>query len=158
MTGSPGRPGRIKKRMRPHQAHLFFCVIRSGAESMPRHFPCFSGSQFVSVCFSLSLCLCLCPSPSPSLFVCPVFCRISCIFRACRVLISLICRCSSIFRTTRVARTTRVTRISRVTRVTRVYLCHLCRPHLPGVYRIITALTIRTPERRFSSSLSASRW
>lgn len=27
-----------------------------------------------------------------------------------------------------------------------------------GVYRIITALTIRTPERRLISSLSASRW
>ena len=56
-----GRNDRFARSARPDKKKgcaftgaSFFCVIRSGAESMPRHFPCFSGSQSVSVCLSLS--------------------------------------------------------------------------------------------------------
>ncbi|MFQ6940103.1 MAG: OmpA family protein [Alistipes finegoldii] len=68
-----GRNDRFARSARPDKKKgcaftgaSFFCVIRSGAESMPRHFPCFSGSQSVSVCLSLSQSVSVCLSLSQS--------------------------------------------------------------------------------------------
>ena len=164
MTGSPGRPGRIKKDA-PSSGASFFCVIRSGAESMPRHFPCFSGSQSVSVCFSLfqsvsvcfslfqsvSVCFSLfqsvsvsvcvsvsAPAPAPA-FSCVRIFVVSPVFSVPAVFLSLLFAVAPVFPESLVPPVSSV-------------------PSVPEIYLIITALTIRTPERRFSSSLSASRW
>lgn len=139
----PNHKSCVRKKGVPHQAHLFFCVIRSGAESMPRHFPCFSGSQSVSVCFSLSQSQFVSlPQPQPQPFRVSVFLSYLLYFSC------LPCSYLSYLPLLRY-----FPNLSYLP-----YLPYLPFLVVPKIYLIITALTIRTPERRFSSSLSASRW
>lgn len=132
----PNHKSCVRKKGVPHGAS-FFCVIRSGAESMPRHFPCFSGSQSVSVCLSLSQSVSV--SALAPAFSCVRIFVVSPVFSVPAVFLSLLFAVAPVFPESLVPPVSSV-------------------PSVPEIYLIITALTIRTPERRFSSSLSASRW
>ena len=163
MTGSPGRPGRIKKGCALIRRIFFLCDPERGGKYAPafsvflRQSVCFSLSQSVSVCLSLFQSVSVCFSLSQSVSVClslsqsvsvsalaPAFSCVrifvvSPVFSVPAVFLSLLFAVAPVFPESLVPPVSSV-------------------PSVPEIYLIITALTIRTPERRFSSSLSASRW
>ena len=129
----PNHKSCVRKKGVPLRRIFFLCDPERGG----KYAPAFSVFLRQSVCFSLSQSVSV--SALAPAFSCVRIFVVSPVFSVPAVFLSLLFAVAPVFPESLVPPVSSV-------------------PSVPEIYLIITALTIRTPERRFSSSLSASRW